>query len=147
MAPKKGSSSQAAAAAAAAAKKRDDNTGSNANVTDVSQDFNKVVNSVMENYVNKATVRTKLIDSFMAFLVLLGVLQFVFCLLVGTFPFNAFLGGFSSTVGQFILTANLRIQTNKENYDEFKHVSPERAFVDFTFGSLILHFIVYHFIN
>lgn len=30
--------------------------------------------------------------------------QFVYCMLVGTFPFNSFLAGFSSTVGAFVLT-------------------------------------------
>lgn len=30
--------------------------------------------------------------------------QFVYCLLVGSFPFNSFLAGFSSTVGAFVLT-------------------------------------------
>ena len=30
-------------------------------------------------------------------------------------PFNAFLSGFSATVGQFVLTASLRMQTNPEN--------------------------------
>jgi hypothetical protein len=36
--------------------------------------------------------------------VLTGIVQFVYCALVGTFPFNAFLSGFISTVGSFILT-------------------------------------------
>lgn len=91
-------------------------------------------------------VRTKAIDTFMGFLVLLGALQFVFCVLVGNFPFNAFLGGFSSTVGQFVLLAALRIQLDPGNRHEFKQ-SPQRAFADFVGGSLILHFLVYHFIN
>lgn len=29
----------------------------------------------------------------------------------------------------------------------FKFVTPERAFGDFIFASLILHFVVFHFIN
>lgn len=61
-------------------------------------------------------------------------------------PFNAFLSGFSATVGQFVLTgtfprsgevkggiklmvgiiASLRIQTNSENKAEFSAVSSER---------------------
>jgi len=41
-------------------------------------------------------------------------------------PFNAFLSGFSATVGQFVLTASLRIQTDPENSKEFKSISPER---------------------
>lgn len=49
----------------------------------------------------------KLIDAFMAFLVVVGVVQFVYCVLAGAFPFNAFLSGFSATVGQFVLTGEL----------------------------------------
>jgi oligosaccharyltransferase complex subunit epsilon len=41
-------------------------------------------------------------------------------------PFNAFLSGFSATVGQFVLTASLRIQTNVENKADFTSVSHER---------------------
>ncbi|KAL9120024.1 MAG: hypothetical protein Q9187_003424, partial [Circinaria calcarea] len=43
-------------------------------------------------------------------------------------PFNAFLSGFGATVGQFVLTASLRIQTNPENKSQFKSVSQERDF-------------------
>lgn len=89
----------------------------------------------------------KLIDVFMAFLVVVGGLQFVYCVLVGNYPFNAFLAGFSATVGQFVLTASLRIQTNPENKKEFESVSHERAFADFVLGSLILHFFCVNFIN
>lgn len=41
-------------------------------------------------------------------------------------PFNAFLSGFSATVGQFVLTASLRMQTNPENKTEFGSISHER---------------------
>lgn len=41
-------------------------------------------------------------------------------------PFNAFLSGFSATVGQFVLTASLRIQTNPENKNDFGSLSHER---------------------
>lgn len=99
------------------------------------------------NYNSTTPQRVKLIDAFMAFLVLVGVLQFVYCVLVGNYPFNAFLSGFSATVGQFVLTASLRIQTNPDNRDEFKSLSHERAFADFILGSLILHFFCVNFIN
>jgi oligosaccharyltransferase complex subunit epsilon len=60
-------------------------TSASKSVSEVSDDFSKVVNSLVNNYVEKVNVRTKLIDSFMVFLVALGILQFVFCILVGTF--------------------------------------------------------------
>ncbi|CZT03035.1 hypothetical protein WAI453_012239 [Rhynchosporium graminicola] len=102
---------------------------------------------IWRNYLDKTPQRTKLIDVFMSFLVVVGVLQFVYCVIAGNYPFNAFLSGFSATVGQFVLTASLRIQTNVENQTEFTEVSPERAFADYVFGSLILHFFCVNFIN
>ena len=41
-------------------------------------------------------------------------------------PFNAFLAGFSATVGQFVLTASLRMQTDAGNKREFAAISHER---------------------
>lgn len=53
---------------------------------------------IWENYVDNTPQRTKLIDVFMAFLVVVGALQFVYCVLVGnfvcvSFSFSFFLGG------------------------------------------------------
>ncbi|KAF7958628.1 hypothetical protein EAE96_002168 [Botrytis aclada] len=107
----------------------------------------QVAIGIWQNYLDKTPQKTKLIDVFMSFLVVVGVLQFVYCILAGNYPFNAFLSGFSATVGQFVLTASLRIQTNEENKAEFNSVSPERAFADYVFGSLILHFFCVNFIN
>ncbi|ANZ75159.1 BA75_02240T0 [Komagataella pastoris] len=90
--------------------------------------------------------KLRLIDYFLTFLVFLGILQFAFCLLVGTFPFNAFLGGFCSTVAQFVLTISLRLQTTGTK-EIFQNISSQRAFAEYIFASLLLHFIVYHFIN
>ncbi|KAF2468106.1 defender against death DAD protein [Lindgomyces ingoldianus] len=110
-------------------------------------DAQDIVLSVWNKYLEKTPQRVKLLDSFMGFLAVVGVLQFVYCCLVGNFPFNAFLSGFSATVGQFVLTASLRIQTNPENKAEFESISTERAFADFVFGSLLLHFFCVNFIN
>ncbi|KAM0799209.1 DAD family-domain-containing protein [Usnea florida] len=111
------------------------------------QTAQEVLLNLWQHYLKTTPQRVKLIDVFMAFLVVVGGLQFVYCVLVGNYPFNAFLSGFSATVGQFVLTASLRIQTNPENKDEFKSVSHERAFADFVLGSLILHFFCVNFIN
>ncbi|KAF8863448.1 defender against death DAD protein [Acephala macrosclerotiorum] len=107
----------------------------------------EVALGIWQNYLDTTPQRTKLIDVFMGFLVVVGVLQFVYCVIAGNYPFNAFLSGFSATVGQFVLTASLRIQTNGENKADFGEVSPERAFADYVFGSLILHFFCINFIN
>ncbi|KAI0191815.1 DAD/Ost2 [Xylaria flabelliformis] len=112
-----------------------------------SSQIDKIALNIVQHYHKTTPQRTKLIDAFMAFLVIVGGLQFAYCVLAGNYPFNAFLSGFSATVGQFVLTASLRIQTTEANKSEFPSVSPERAFADFVVGSLILHFFCINFIN
>lgn len=91
--------------------------------------------------------KLRLIDTFLAFLVVVGIFQFSFCLLGGSYPFNAFLGGFSATVGQFVLTVALRLQSAESNFELFGGLLPERAFGEYILASLILHFVIIHFIN
>ncbi|KAI0698864.1 DAD family-domain-containing protein [Cytidiella melzeri] len=105
------------------------------------------VQTLLKAYNETTSSRLKLIDTFLVFLMLSGVMQFAYCVLVTNFPFNAFLAGFSSCVGQFVLTASLRSQVNPENGAVFKEVSPERAFADFVLGSIVLHFFVYNFLG
>ncbi|KAJ7229006.1 DAD/Ost2 [Mycena pura] len=105
------------------------------------------VQTLWKAYNGQTSNRLKFIDSFLVFLMLSGVMQFVYCVVVTTFPYNAFLAGFASTVGQFVLTASLRSQVNPENKNEFKDVSPERAFADFALGSIVLHFFVFNFLG
>lgn len=45
----------------------------------------EVLNSIWQKYVDETPQRTKLIDVFMAFLVVVGVLQFVYCVIVGNY--------------------------------------------------------------
>ncbi|KAK6465427.1 DAD family-domain-containing protein [Scheffersomyces coipomensis] len=184
----------AAVAAAALKKSQSSNNSSNSTgsknplskISNITSSINEVfsaINTTYADYFETLTPRLKLIDIFLVFLVALGILQFIHVLLIGSFPFNAFLGGFISCVGQFVLTVSLRLQVkethksdekvNEEEDDDaeedeeeivdeelviksdepkvsdkiFKVISPERSFGDFIFASLILHFIVIHFIN
>ncbi|BGP16508.1 hypothetical protein JCM10213_001154 [Rhodosporidiobolus nylandii] len=105
------------------------------------------VQTLWEAYQRETPSRLKLIDVFMLFLMLTGIAQFVYCLAITNYPFNAFIGGFAATVGQFVLCGALRIQVNPENKETFPTISPERAFGDFLFGSLILHFFVYNYLG
>ena len=101
------------------------------------------VETLWKAYTENTPDRLKFIDSFLLFLMLSGIVQFVYCILVSSFPYNAFLSGyvispenkestlippirFGSTIGQFVLAASLRSQVNPDNKDEFKEVSPER---------------------
>ncbi|KAI8084207.1 DAD/Ost2 [Gilbertella persicaria] len=89
----------------------------------------------------------KLVDIYLVYILFTGIFQFIYMALVGTFPYNAFLGGFISTVGSFVLAANLRIQTNTENKASFKTISPERAFADFVVCSILLHLFCINFLG
>ncbi|KAJ5231688.1 uncharacterized protein N7469_006276 [Penicillium citrinum] len=120
----------------------------------------EIATHVWQQYITSTPQRTLLLDAFMVFLVLVGGLQFLYCVLAGNYPFNAFLSGFSAAVGQFVLTASLRMQTSdsgeggkskgknvRTEENEESSISHERAFADFIFGSLILHFFCINFIN
>ncbi|KAK1250330.1 hypothetical protein MKX08_010333 [Trichoderma sp. CBMAI-0020] len=109
--------------------------------------WDKVLQNIYQYYMNETPQRTKLIDVFLAFIAVVGALQFLYCILAGNYPFNAFLSGFGATVGQFVLTISLRIQTAAANKSDFPEVSPERAFADYVVCSLILHFFCVNFIN
>ncbi|KAI2635357.1 defender against death DAD protein [Xylaria nigripes] len=139
MAPKKAATASGPAAAAT--------TSASSSSSSSSSQLDKIALNIVQHYQKTTPQRTKLIDAFMAFLVIVGGLQFAYCVLAGNYPFNAFLSGFSATVGQFVLTASLRIQTTEANKSEFPNVSPERAFADYVVGSLILHFFCINFIN
>ena len=84
-----------------------------------------IIQDAWKSYQSTPT-NLRLIDVFMLFLMLSGITQFIYCVLVGNYPFNAFLAGFSSTVGQFVLLAGLRSQCNPANAHEFPSVTPER---------------------
>ncbi|KAL3316852.1 Dolichyl-diphosphooligosaccharide-protein glycosyltransferase subunit dad1 [Cichlidogyrus casuarinus] len=106
-----------------------------------------LVKDLCQDYVNKTPQRLKLIDVYLLYVLLTGVMQFIYCCLVGTFPFNAFLSGFISCVGSFIFGVCLRMHTDPTNKELFSDFCPERAFGEFIFAHLVLHLIVFNFIG
>lgn len=50
-----------------------------------SRTFDSVVHSLLQNYEKATPQRTKLLDAFMAFLLVVGALQFVYCVLAGNY--------------------------------------------------------------
>ncbi|KAI7906105.1 DAD/Ost2 [Cokeromyces recurvatus] len=111
------------------------------------EQLNTAIKKLITGYKNTTPPSLKLIDIYLVYIMLTGILQFIYMAIVGTFPYNAFLGGFISTVGSFVLAANLRIQTNPENKESFKSTSPERAFADFVVCSLLLHGFCINFLG
>uniref|UniRef100_A0A224XU03 Dolichyl-diphosphooligosaccharide--protein glycosyltransferase subunit DAD1 n=2 Tax=Panstrongylus TaxID=65342 RepID=A0A224XU03_9HEMI len=91
--------------------------------------------------------KLKIIDAYLLYVLLTGILQFAYCCLVGTFPFNSFLSGFISCVSSFVLAVCLRLQVNPQNKIQFSKISAERGFADFIFAHIILHLVVINFIG
>merc|ERR1711982_63040 len=106
-----------------------------------------VVNKFLNEYSSNTPTKLKIVDAYLTYVFFTGVVQFVYCCLVGTFPFNAFLSGFISCVGSFILGVCLRLQVNPQNKSQFEGISPERAFADFVFAHIVLHLVVMNFIG
>nr|CAG4650655.1 EOG090X0KAT [Sida crystallina] len=112
-----------------------------------SSSVSTVVLKFYEDYQKSTPTKLKLVDAYLLYVLLTGIVQFVYCCLVGTFPFNSFLSGFISCVGSFVLGACLRLQVNPANKGQFVKISPERAFADFIFAHLVLHLTVFNFIG
>jgi oligosaccharyltransferase complex subunit epsilon len=51
------------------------------------------ISSLWKAYLDETPARLKLIDAFLFFLMLSGAIQFVYCVLISNFPYNAFLAG------------------------------------------------------
>jgi oligosaccharyltransferase complex subunit epsilon len=49
------------------------------------QSWDSIVNNLLAHYVETTPQRTKLVDAFMAFLVAVGALQFVYCVVAGNY--------------------------------------------------------------
>ena len=49
--------------------------------------------TLIKSYRENTPPRLKLVDIFCIFLVILGVMQFAYCILITDFPFNSFLAG------------------------------------------------------
>lgn len=62
-----------------------------------------VLKNFYDDYLKNTPRKLKIIDVYILYIFLTGVIQFLYCCLVGTFPFNSFLSGFISTIGCFIL--------------------------------------------
>lgn len=62
-----------------------------------------VLSKFYNEYTTKTPKKLKLIDAYLLYVLLTGVVQFAYCVMVGTFPFNSFLSGFISCVSCFVL--------------------------------------------
>mmetsp|Transcript_18041 Transcript_18041/g.38795 ORF Transcript_18041/g.38795 Transcript_18041/m.38795 type:complete len:111 (+) Transcript_18041:85-417(+) len=105
----------------------------------------QITKAYLDEY-KKSPVRVKVVDAFLIYALATAAVQFAYMMLVGTFPFNAFLAGFLSSVGFFALTVCLRLQVDPTIKD-FSGISPERAFADYVLANLVLHLVVWNYMG
>lgn len=113
--------------------------------------FVAVFRTVFKAYNEKTTKSMKVIDAYLLYVLVSGIIQFAYMLLVGTFPFNSFLAAFLSCVGVFVLSVALRMQINPVSRNDPRNswsaVAPVRAYADWLFCNLILHMAVLNFLG
>jgi len=103
----------------------------------------EIYSQFLIEYKKQTPRKVQIIDCFIVFSFFTGVLQFLYLLLVGQFPYNCFLSGFLSCVGFFIFTVCLRMQVTSSEFS----ISPERAYADFIVCNAILFFVVMTFMG
>jgi oligosaccharyltransferase complex subunit epsilon len=70
------------------------------------ENLKTVVYKFYNEYATSTSTKLKIVDAYIAYIILTGVVQFGYCCLVGTYPFNSFLSGFISCIGCFVLAGN-----------------------------------------
>lgn len=104
----------------------------------------KEVARILEsNYRKNTSSRTKLIDLFIVFNLLLAVIQYVYMKLAGDFPYNAYLAGFFCTLGTATLTSCLRMTIESKKTDK----SEEKAFIEYMALCLLLYLVVFNYLG
>jgi oligosaccharyltransferase complex subunit epsilon len=78
-----------------------------------STNLEQALRRLATSYTTNTPTRLKLVDSFLLFVLVSGVLVFSYCVLAGSFPYNSFLAGFISTVGTFVLAGPSRTRVGK----------------------------------
>lgn len=93
--------------------------------------FNQILVKFWEEYKKETPKKLKVIDAYLVYVFLTGVIQFVYCCLVGTFPFNSFLAGFISCVSCFVLGGKVKawVEVNR-----FSLPRPNRIFTFYNFS-------------
>jgi oligosaccharyltransferase complex subunit epsilon len=64
----------------------------------------EIAGHFLASYKKTTSKTVQLIDYFLVFALVTGIVQFAYVLLVGQFPFNSFLAGFVAAVGFFVFT-------------------------------------------
>ncbi|CAB0040684.1 unnamed protein product [Trichogramma brassicae] len=108
---------------------------------------NHVISKIWQDYKKITERKTMIIDAYLLYVLITGIIQFIYCCSVGTYPFNSFLSGFISTISCFVLGMCLRLQACNSNGKQFNRYGIEKGFADFIFAQIVLHIVIVNFIG
>lgn len=77
---------------------------------DTFSNIKNILVNFYDEYNHTTPKKLKIVDAYLFYIMLTGIIQFVYCCVVGTFPFNSFLSGFISCVGSFVLGGEKTLQ-------------------------------------
>ena len=95
------------------------------------------------NYEKNTSKRTKLIDLFIVFNLLLSFLQYFYMKVAGNYPYNAFLAGFFCTLGTATLSSCLRMTIENKKSEK----SEERAFIEYMALCFLLYLVSLNYLG
>ncbi|KII62767.1 Dolichyl-diphosphooligosaccharide--protein glycosyltransferase subunit DAD1 [Thelohanellus kitauei] len=103
--------------------------------------------TIFTDYMEKTEQKLLIIDSYLVIVMLMGVLNFAYCILFMPKPFHKFISAFISCIGSFVLGVSLRMQLDPESESSFPEVTHRKALFDFIFAHIILHAVVINYIG
>ena len=77
-----------------------------------SMEFVSLCKDLAEKYTKETTTQVKMLDAFIGFSALAAIVQAIYCFLVGTYPFNAFLAGFIASLGSCVLSSRYFLESH-----------------------------------
>eukprot|EP01080_Neovahlkampfia_damariscottae_P003847 gene3847-7007_t len=101
----------------------------------------QILNKLKTNYVENTPKRIKLIDMFIIYLGVTALVLFGYVAAVGTFPFNAFLAAFFTSICLLVLTVSLRKHVHPDTTKDFVDTSTEKAYGGYVVCSIVLFFV------
>ena len=118
-------------------------------------EFVSLCKDLAEKYTKETTTQVKMLDAFIGFSALAAVVQAVYCFLVGTYPFNAFLAGFIASLGSCILSSkNFLYRLTRVvcfrmgiTSEEFQKIDNNKIFAEYCFCMLLLFLVVCNYLG
>jgi oligosaccharyltransferase complex subunit epsilon len=100
-----------------------------------------------QHYSSTTCPMTKIIDAYLLFVLLSGILVFLYGLCTGAVPYHSFLAAFGGTLGSFVLAFNVRLHVTDRNSEPEKEcISTERIIAHFLICHIVLFIFVINFI-